>query len=128
MTTIEETIRLGGSLGMTVGERIRAARIMANMSQKELADKIGNTSHSIIWQYEQDERHPKLEKLVKIASALGVPVSALTDMGNPQQIESFTIWKDNWPIGEIRLYPWQADMANHQNTGIYFALKKQEEE
>ena len=49
---------------MTVGERIKQARKKSNMTQKELADKIG-TTHQNISQYERDLRNPKIETIQK---------------------------------------------------------------
>lgn len=57
---------------MTIGERIKAARKAANMTQQELADKLG-VSGSMIAQYETDKRNPKRETLQRIAEVLKVP-------------------------------------------------------
>lgn len=56
---------------MTSGQRIKAARVKAGLTQKELGTKLG-VSESFIAQYETDKRNPKKETIVKIADALGV--------------------------------------------------------
>lgn len=58
---------------MTYGQRIRAARKKAGMTQTELAKKLGIPYQSI-GQWEKDRRKPKLETLQRIAEALGVPI------------------------------------------------------
>lgn len=61
---------------MTTGQRIKAARKKAGMTQKELGDKLG-ISYVGVSQWENDLRNPKLETLQRIADSLGVPVSIL---------------------------------------------------
>ena len=62
---------------MTVGERIKAARKKAGMTQKELADKLG-IPYQGISQYERGIRNPKIDTLVKIADSLGVTLEELS--------------------------------------------------
>ena len=64
---------------MTVGNRIKNARKTANMTQKELAEKLG-ISYVNISQYENGSRNPKLDQIEKIAAALGVGVEKLIDI------------------------------------------------
>lgn len=56
---------------MTTGELIKLARKGKNMSQKELAEKIG-VSASMIGQYENGLRNPKVDTIQRIACALGI--------------------------------------------------------
>ena len=72
---------------MTVGERIKAARISAKMTQAELAKKL-EISYVVISQYENGKRNPKLETLQKIADALEVPVSDLLGLPTPANSDS----------------------------------------
>lgn len=60
-----------GVMIMTTGERIRAARKSANMTQAELAQKLG-ISYVGVSQWENGLRQPKYETLKKIADAIGV--------------------------------------------------------
>ncbi len=56
---------------MTTNQFIKNARINAGLSQKKLAELIG-VHPSMISQYENGTRNPKIETLQKIAEALGV--------------------------------------------------------
>lgn len=56
---------------MTVGQRIKAARKAAGMTQEGLGKKLG-VSGSAVAQYETDNRKPKIKQLVAIANALDV--------------------------------------------------------
>ena len=58
---------------MTKGERIKAARKKAGMTQAQLAEKLGISFQSVA-QWENDLRNPKQETLQKIADALGVSI------------------------------------------------------
>lgn len=57
---------------MTIGEKIKKARIDAKMTQKELAEKCG-MADSAIRKYESGKITPKVETIEKIADALGIP-------------------------------------------------------
>lgn len=61
---------------MTTGERIKAARKKAGMTQAELAAKLDVPFQSIS-QWERDIRKPKYETIEKIAHALGIIPSAI---------------------------------------------------
>ena len=63
---------------MTTGQLIKAARIKAGLTQRQLADKL-NISFVNISQWENGTRNPKIETLKKIADALGVEVWELAD-------------------------------------------------
>ena len=63
---------------MTIGEKLRAARIALNLSQIELAEKVGITERSI-YNYEQTETYPKPTTLKKLAEVLNVTVAYLMD-------------------------------------------------
>lgn len=65
---------------MTTGERIKAARKAAGMTQKELGERLGLAFQSVA-QWENDLRNPKIETLQRIADALGVHIFDLTGIG-----------------------------------------------
>lgn len=69
---------------MTIGEKIKRARKKAGLTQKQLGEKMGVSFQSIA-QWENDLRNPKLDTLIRIAKALGVPVASLIP-GNPVEI------------------------------------------
>lgn len=59
-----------------MGERIRAVRKAAGVTQRELAERLG-IFYQQISQYERGERNPKYETVEKIADALGISVEEL---------------------------------------------------
>ncbi len=63
---------------MTVGEKIRAARKQAGLTQKELGEIIG-VSQSAIGQFERGS-NIQFETCRKVASALNIPLSSLIDI------------------------------------------------
>lgn len=63
---------------MTTGQKIKAARLNAGMTQAELAKKLG-VAYQNIGQFERDLRKPKYETLERIANALNVEVQTLDD-------------------------------------------------
>ena len=62
---------------MSFGEKLRSIRISLNLSQIELAQKVGITERTI-YNYEQTDTYPKPSVLKKIADALNVSVVYLT--------------------------------------------------
>ena len=60
----------------TIGDAIRNERKKCNITQKELAERLG-VSASMIAQYETGKRKPKLETMRKLAEALGIPMGDL---------------------------------------------------
>lgn len=54
------------------GKRIRAARMYKKFTQQYVADYLGMTLNAY-QKYEQSERYPSLDTLVKIADLLDVP-------------------------------------------------------
>ena len=63
---------------MTTGQRIKAARKQAGMTQSALGKELG-ISYQTVAQWENDLRKPKQETLLKIAKALGVHLRDLSD-------------------------------------------------
>lgn len=62
----------------TTGERIRAYRKIARMTQEQLAEKVG-VNRVTITQYENGSITPPLDRLEKVASALGCSLIDLID-------------------------------------------------
>lgn len=63
---------------MTTGELIRKCRKEAGLTQKELGERAG-IAEPTIRKYESNRLNPKIETLQKIADALNVNVSELSD-------------------------------------------------
>ncbi len=76
------------------GERLLQFRLAAGLSQKELADLIGETQQNIAF-WEQAEKPPRSDTLPKLAKALGVKVE---DFLNAEG----EIPKKSGPIGKLQ--------------------------
>jgi transcriptional regulator with XRE-family HTH domain len=59
-----------------IGENIKAARLAAGMTQKELAEKIG-VPYQSVQRWEKGAFKPSLDNLIKLAAALGKTVEEL---------------------------------------------------
>lgn len=59
-----------------IGDRIRAARLHANLTQEALAEQAGLDRQSIN-RIEQGHASPVVDNLIRIADALGVPLRDL---------------------------------------------------
>lgn len=71
--TIDENLLNNLSMDKTIGDNIKQFRKDKGLSQKELGKKIG-LSQQMIAQYESNKREPKLQTLIKIATALEIPI------------------------------------------------------
>lgn len=77
---------------MTTGERIRAARLNAGLTQRALAEKCGIAAGTV-QQYERGVRQPRIGLLVRIAIALGV---RLEDLTGTETFESGAAFDKAW--------------------------------
>jgi transcriptional regulator with XRE-family HTH domain len=71
---------------VTLGDRIRAARVKRNLSQPMLA-KLIEVSPGIISQWENGLCTPKQQNLLKLSKVLGVDSSYLFDGKEPHKTE-----------------------------------------
>lgn len=86
---------------MTTGERIKAARKRAGVTQVQLAEQSGVAAISI-HQYEAGKRNPQLEPVLRIANALGVPVQELVEdwsAMDPEDVKDAIVY--GGPIGKV---------------------------
>ncbi|MFY1669669.1 helix-turn-helix domain-containing protein [Plantactinospora sp. WMMB334] len=72
-----------------VGERVRAARVAAGLSQTELATSVG-LDRTMIAKIESGTRRIDALELVKLASAMGVPVGHFLDTA-PSELSRRTV-------------------------------------
>ena len=72
------TVRLRDPIDTYVGQRLRLRRTMTGMSQERLGDAIG-VSFQMVQKYERGDCRVGASRLMKISSALGVPVSFFFD-------------------------------------------------
>lgn len=59
-----------------VGERIRAARLRANLSQETVA-LVAETDRPSVVRIERGQQSPTLDTLIRLAAAIGVPLRDL---------------------------------------------------
>ena len=71
---------------MTVGQRIKEARKIAKLTQRELAEKAG-TATGTIQQYELGKRQPRLQQLRQIAQVLDADVVYLISGQTSAEVE-----------------------------------------
>ena len=64
---------------MTLGEKLKQARLDAKLSIRQAANKLGYKSHDIIFKWENGKRKPKIENLRKLADAYNVPLQNLLE-------------------------------------------------
>jgi repressor LexA len=67
---------------MTLGEKIRKARMNKGLNQKQLAQLLG-ISHSTLNKYESNTIKLDIDKLQKIATVLGVPIQYFFENETP---------------------------------------------
>jgi len=71
---------------MEFGEKIKKARKKSGLTQSQLGDKLG-VSASMLAQYETGKRNPKIETLLKISEAIGIPLDELIGLDNEEKQE-----------------------------------------
>ena len=72
----------------TFGEKLKTLRMMHNLSQRELGQRMGGIKQQTIAQYEKKEKAPKLETVLKIADALGINPNVFYDDLSQEERES----------------------------------------
>ncbi|MEK3992692.1 helix-turn-helix transcriptional regulator [Robertmurraya sp. FSL R5-0851] len=65
---------------ITLGNSLRLARLAKNLTQKQVADAIGMSVHSIRY-YERGEVKPKNETVVKLLKLYNYPCTLLANEG-----------------------------------------------
>lgn len=62
----------------SVGARLRAARLQANMTVREAAEQLGEAeNHALIVRYENGTMRPQLDRLAQIAALYRVSLASL---------------------------------------------------
>ena len=60
-----------------IGNRIKALRIKAGLTQQQLAEKLGGISASAIGMYEQGRRTPDMAMVIRMGELFGVTTDSL---------------------------------------------------
>lgn len=104
---------------MTTGERIKAARKKAGLTQKELGEKLG-VSYQTLAQWENNLRNPKYATLQRIATALDVPVQNLFDDWDsldPEDVKDEIIF--GGPIRRVTENMQQLNLTGRERVASY---------
>lgn len=108
---------------MTVGEKIRAARIAAGMTQKELAYLL-DVSYVNISQYENGKRNPKYSTLEKIAQELDIdPITLLPD-SSVESWQSGRSYGAGESVDKILDYGYRISDDEMHLVNLYWQLNK----
>ncbi len=81
------------------GEKLRELRVQHNMSQKELAEKLGIVSGTVS-AYEQDKKRPSLEVLVKICRIFSISSDYLLGLNDNMNLMKASL--TDYQMGIIR--------------------------
>ena len=95
---------------MTIAEKIRQQRRLANISQEEFS-KLTGVSLKTVQRWENGERSPRMEEMNRIAQGLNISINDLLD-SSPEN-------KDNLPITII---PSQNKTSHSQETNTGMAI------
>jgi len=71
---------------LNIGERITQLRKQQNLSQEELAKKVG-VSRTIVGNYERNENTPSTEVIIKLAKVFNVSVDYLIGEGQLSNLD-----------------------------------------
>ena len=69
---------MGGAYGKRIGRALKLCRGLGQLSQEELAARVGLSSGAVIAAYEAGDKTPTLERAIEMALVLGVSLSQLT--------------------------------------------------
>lgn len=76
------------------GNKLKALRLQAGLTQKQLAAKIGVT-HSVVSYYERQERYPSPEVLVEISRVFHVTTDYLLGIESRQVVNISNLNEEN---------------------------------
>jgi len=76
---------------MIFGQKLRKLREKKGITQQQVAERLGYVTNSYISDVEKGHFVPSIEKLKKIAKALGVPFKELDDLLLESKLESLGI-------------------------------------
>ncbi len=110
---------------MTVGEKIRAARKAAGLTQKELAEKM-KISYQNLAQWETGKRNPKLENIAKIADALDMSVDDI--LGNTYYSRTRSRYNPDIFAGTGKLSDYVSDQLQQRLLDHFHQLNPQGQE
>lgn len=100
---------------MKFGEKLKELRLQNNLTQKQLAERLG-IAHSIISYYESGNRYPSYDVLVKIAKTFHVTCDYLLDIDRVKTIDvSELSWEDVKVVEQVANALRRKNAANSSN-------------
>jgi len=108
---VKKNQRLAGKPDVELGKRIRLRRVEIDISQTELADKLG-VSFQQMQKYEKGVNRVSAARLQRIATALDVPITFFYDGdGKSREVESLLLIDSSFSLRLLRAYSKIKDQA-----------------
>ena len=107
-----------------IGNRVRRARTSRGMTLQEIA-QVSGLSPSMLSLVERGRASPSIGSLIVIANALGVPMSELVSMPEPQQ-DRIVVHSEDAPIVETAKHVVRRLLREDRQRGISIALNEYE--
>ena len=79
-------IKSGGTIMVDFGERLKKLRLQENLTQQQLANRLGVTK-SVVSYYELQERYPSPDILLKLASVFHVSTDYLLGLKQSETVD-----------------------------------------
>lgn len=81
-------IKTGGTIMVDFGERLKQLRLQENLTQQQLANRLGVTK-SVVSYYELQERYPSPDILIKLASIFHVSTDYLLGLKQSETVDLY---------------------------------------
>lgn len=104
---------------MKTGEEIKKYRKQQNLTQVELAQKAGIAVNSLRL-YEAGKHQPRMKQLQSLATALNVPLSALTDIASPSEYDKDYVDEPTFVSQKAPQMGYTAFYPTEKGTSIFF--------
>jgi transcriptional regulator with XRE-family HTH domain len=110
-SSVKKNQRSAGKPDVELGKRIRLRRVEIDISQTELADKLG-VSFQQVQKYEKGVNRVGAARLQQIAIALDVPITFFYDGdGKSREVESLLFIESSFSLRLLRAYSKIKDQA-----------------
>jgi transcriptional regulator with XRE-family HTH domain len=110
-SSVKKNQRSAGKPDVELGKRIRLRRVEIDISQTELADKLG-VSFQQVQKYEKGVNRVGAARLQQIATALDVPITFFySGDGKAREVESLLFIDSSFSLRLLRAYSKMKDQA-----------------
>jgi transcriptional regulator with XRE-family HTH domain len=110
-SSVKKNQRSAGKPDVELGKRIRLRRVEIDISQTELADKLG-VSFQQVQKYEKGVNRVGAARLQQIATALDVPITFFYDGdGKSREVESLLFIDSSFSLRLLRAYSKMKDQV-----------------